>query len=576
MELLAYFFGAIDRPTLLLALFLIISAVALAISHHMLKKKGCSLKIWRLLCLVPLVLSIVHFLLYQLHGAIFLTLMLYGALYITAFFIALWQFLYKRKYSYRIVAVAINLFAVVGFLTFFSLHSSTYTNINNFTTQSYTESFRSTIKTMQKEYVLSEWKEIDYNALEKEIMPMIKQAEEKQDKIAYGIALLTYAYRFYDGHVAFEAIDVADTEKICDRIAGNDFGFSMITLDNGKTIAVLTEQNSKAYTLGIHDGTVITKWNGIPIDRAKQNIECMYPSLLTFPVAQNEEYFKSIFLAGKGSEEMEVSFLTDGEKEKTITLKSIGNYRTRLECAISRFYHSNIEDENFSCKMLTDNCGYLRIASETYNMLLESAASIKGEYPEITEMLDNKLNTLRASGMDRLIIDLRGNSGGSDFITPAVASLFAKKSYLSTTLGKYRDGKYIPLNTQLEVAANGKYADIPVVVLVNGQCVSSGDGLAENLSLLPNVTLMGITASNGSDQTIGGFCFTTNGEFVIKYPTFMNLDQNGDPRIDTNADRISRIPLDEQIALTKKAALSIFNGKGDYELDYAVDYLNRQ
>lgn len=576
MELLKYSLSAMDRLTLLLTLFMLVSAVVLTVVHYVLKREKRSLKIWRIACLVPLVLGLVHFLFYRLHGALVLTLVIYGAMYIPALFIALWQFLYKRKHSYRIAAVVIHIFSILGFVIIFSIHSSFYTKINNFSTQSYTEAFQSTIEAMKREYVLSEWKQIDYDALERDLLPMVEQAEAKQDKIAYGIALLTYAYRFYDSHVALETLDDAELEQICDRLAGDDYGFSMITLDDGRTIAVLADKNSEAYSLGIHDGTVITKWDGIPIEEAKQEVECIYPNLLTFPVAENEEYLKSVFLAGKGSESNEITFLGEDKRERTITIKSIGNYRDRLERAISCFYHSNIGDENFSCKMLTESCGYLRISAEVYDTLLDSAASIKGEYPEIAEMLDQKLQKLCDRGMDRMIIDLRGNMGGSDFMSPSVASLFSRESYFSNTFGKYEDGKYIPMDTKVKVVANGKYADIPVVALVNGTCCSAGDGLAENLSQLPNVTLMGITTSNGVNQTIGGFCFTTDSEYVIKYPCFLTLDENGEPRIDTKADRISRISLDEHIALDEKAALSIFSEKGDYELDCAIDYIERQ
>lgn len=588
MKLLPYFFSVIDRLSLLFALFLVFWTVALTILHHICKKKETgnsaedsstlkhSLRIWRLLCLFPLPLAILHFIFYRFHGSLALTLSLYGTLYITPIFLALWQFLFRRKHSYRIAAVCANLCAVFGFLLFFFIRTSMFTIVNNFSSQSYTESFLSTIHAMQREYVLSEWKDIDYDALEKDIMPMVKEAEEKQDNIGYGIALITYAYRFYDGHVCLEAMDDNDTQTLCERLAGNDYGFSLITLDDGKTIAVLTDPDSEAYELGIEDGTIITKWNGSSIKDAVTDVACIYPELLTFPVAENEAYLKPIFLAGKGETEIAISFVDKNGEEKTATLQSRGSYQKRLELALSRFYHTNIEDENFSCKMLTENCGYLRINAEEYEILSDIMASQKGEYPEITEMLDEKLKKLRDSGMEKLIIDLRGNVGGSDFISPAVASLFSREEYLSNTIAKYKDGKYIPLNSGIYVTANGTYADIPTVVLVNAECCSSGDGLADNLSRLPNVTLMGITSSNGIAQTIGGYCFTTDSKYVIKYPTLMNLDENNDPRIDTKADRINRVPLKEHISLTKESALTIFSGEGDYELDYAIDYLAAQ
>ena len=160
-------------------------------------------------------------------------------------------------------------------------------------------------------------------------------------------------------------------------------------------------------------------------------------------------------------------------------------------------------------------------------------------------------------------------------MSPSIASLFSKEEFFCHTFAIYKDGAYIPLKTEVKVAANGAYADIPTAVLVNAQCCSSGDGLAENLSRLPNITLMGITSSNGICQTTGGYCFTTDSEYAIAYPYLLDLDENGEPRIDTRADRINRIPLKRHIPLTKESALAIFSGEGDYELEYAMDFLKQ-
>lgn len=586
MELLINSLLSVDRISLLFTLFLLLWSIALTVLHHIWKKKAAKnspeepalrqcMFIWRLLCLVPLPLAVLHSIFFHFRGSWELSLALYGSLYFVSILLALWQFLAHRKYGYRVAAACVNLFAILGLLMFFSVHSALYTKVHNFTNQSYTESFRSILRTMQREYVLSEWKNIDYDALEKDIMPMVEEAEETQDSIAYGVALMNYTYRFYDGHVCVDALDDEVTDALCERLAGNDYGFSLATLDDGSTIAVLTDPGSAAYELGIHDGSIITRWDGSSIADAVQDVSCIYPEILTFPVAENESYIKPLFLAGKGGKEIEITFLDENGNEKTASLKSMGSYRTRLELALSRFYHSDIEDENFSCKMLTDACGYLRINAENCGFPYDTMASLQGEYHQITEILDKKLQTLCDNGMKTLIIDLRGNEGGSDFMSPSIASLFSKEEFFCHTFARYKDGAYIPLKTEVKVAANGAYADIPTAVLVNAQCCSSGDGLAENLSRLPNITLMGITSSNGICQTTGGYCFTTDSEYAIAYPYLLDLDENGEPRIDTRADRINRIPLKRHIPLTKESALAIFSGEGDYELEYAMDFLKQ-
>ena len=53
-------------------------------------------------------------------------------------------------------------------------------------------------------------------------------------------------------------------------------------------------------------------------------------------------------------------------------------------------------------------------------------------------------------------------------------------------------------------------------------------------------------------------------------------DGNGDPNIDTRADRISRNPVEERIPLDYDAAMKIFRDKEDYELEWAIQYLEKR
>lgn len=66
---------------------------------------------------------------------------------------------------------------------------------------------------------------------------------------------------FHDGHAGVY-IDYAVSAYTMDRItAFKDYGLSLITLDNGDTIAINAEEG-----LEIKDGDVITKWNGVPVN----------------------------------------------------------------------------------------------------------------------------------------------------------------------------------------------------------------------------------------------------------------------------------------------------------------------
>ena len=58
-------------------------------------------------------------------------------------------------------------------------------------------------------------------------------------------------------------------------------------------------------------------------------------------------------------------------------------------------------------------------------------------------------------------------------------------------------------------------------------------------------------------------------------PWTVELDEEGNPNIDIDDTRKSRNPVDIKIPLNKENALKIFNGE-DYELEWAIDYLNKK
>ena len=60
----------------------------------------------------------------------------------------------------------------------------------------------------------------------------------------------------------------------------------------------------------------------------------------------------------------------------------------------------------------------------------------------------------------------------------------------------------------------------------------------------------------------------------MRYPIIATLDANGEVFLDAGPDRVSSIPLDVQIPLDSDAITAIYENGEDYELGYAVDYLN--
>lgn len=600
MKLVYAYLVSMNRITLLFALFIVLYFIGMAVCHAMIKRKNQSMKVWRLCAVIPLVLCMIHFYYHYFGGNLSLSVSVFVPFYIGALAMLIWQFFANTKVMYRISTIFVGIAAVFGLLAgvFNMTINNDMVQLGNYSKEGYVESFDSLVEDMKEHYVQNEWKEIDYDEIVAVIRPKVEEAEKNNDPVAYYKALYEYVSMFHDGHIGIGPLDEEGATIFVQadkELAGQDYGFSLYTIDSGETIAVMVEEGCEAYHLGIKNGTVITKWNGKDIAQAINEADCILAA--SQPVLANEEEIKPVYFAGMGDETLEVSFLDDQNKEITITVSSIGCYDKRLEKALQRFYHQPewdneavlqmpveerkaaldeflAENENFRTKMLTDDCGYLAIAGEEYDMVGDVIAEVKGEYPKIRELVNSKLEELEAQGMKKLVLDLRNNGGGYEIILCEVVSLFTKDEMNMVRDAMAVDGEYKTI-AEFHVKADGRWSDIPVAVLTNCECGSSGDGLVYALSKCPNVTTMGITCSEGIFQSIGGRSVMSNSNFYIRYPLFASLDENGELMIDTKADRVTRIPLDVMIPVTKEAALLIFGEDSrDYEAEFAIRYLD--
>lgn len=593
----------IDPLTLFIIAFVPVYVIGMCIMF----KRIMSLKrgriVWNILCFIPCIAAVFHVYFCGFKGEPQWTLHYYRFLYYGipgSLFLLLFP---RHKTIHRFfssLAVISVLSGSVSCLVNINL-INVESRISNFSRKDYVTAFKKTVEQMKKNYALSEWKDIDYDAIEAELLPKIKEAQENNDPSAFYSAMNEYVNAFHDGHVSISAITINGAENIYNAMTvsyGHDYGFSMITLTDGKTIAVMTDSDGDAYKKGIREGTVITQWNGVMIDDAISSVSCQL-FREKFPVAENENIVKPMFLAGQGGEQINVSFINNSGAEEEITLRSSGSYKNRLQNTLSRFFHDapewycfgdiapeditaemkeTVKDSgrNFRYGMLSDDCGYIAINSLKYQFpeLSDSlSAMLFCRYTGLIDEIDGKLEDMQENGMSKLIIDLRNNSGGSPSLAAQITALFTDKKLFALSHGKYKNGQYKPYG-KLFVEPDGKWKDIKIAVLVNAKCVSAGDLLCKLLSQCSDTVLIGTTCSNNSCQSTGGVCVLPDSEACINYPMFIELDENNVPLIDTDNSRKSRIPLDVVIPITSESAKIIFNDHtADYELDYAVDYL---
>ena len=553
---------ASDTHIMWCVLILLIMA-ALLVLHRRWRNDEEKLRLWKKLCLLPFALTTVHYFVYVFGTSTFLRN--YTPMYVIALLAFVLLFCEEKKKGYKIFApIAGALAVVLG--VYFCLSSA---DLHNFSRKSYTSSFAALVTEMNKSYALKEWKNVDFYSLKDKYMPLVEEAEREKDPAKFADAVTMFCNELHDGHVM--VYTKYNRNEYSSALELHDYGLAMIQLDNGSVIAVCTD--GAVNRLGIEDGTVITKWNGKPVSQAAAE-DVLDAGV---PVKANADRLAFIDLSATGGETVEVAFIDSSGREKTVTLSALENEHT-LDDAYNAFSHSpekfqELLSSNMDEKMLTGKCGYLPLtALTTGNTLRDNISFYSGESKWAEETFRKKLRRLKEQGMEYLVIDLRNNIGGYDELGIALCGLLTNEDMYASGLGLRKYGEYIGL-TEKRINGGGEFADLKVVALTNFNCISGGDVVAEYLSRLPNVTLAGLTDPCGSGQMTGGCCVLSKGIVEVSYPIGLTLNENGEPNIDPRADRISRNPVEVRIPLDYNAAMKIFRDGEDYELDWAVRYL---
>lgn len=545
--------GDISVPVLTLLFF--IYALVLVVWSFKLKSNDKKIKLWNILCFIPIIISLIHFIIFTFGSAFIYIIPSYASIYIPAFLILCLPLLRKKKLITRIIKILIVIICFICLLL--SMFPS---KVANYTRKSLEDSYISLCDYLEENYVLWDWKKVDYEKIKNDGLVLIREAEANNDISKYYEALNNLVDSFHDGHtgLSFYNTDYNYNVELIKEF--NDYGLSLITLDNGDTIAVNVEDS-----LEIKNGDIITKWNGVKIEDAIESISLP----LTEGTLENERVQKTFYLSGVGENQVEVTYINSDSEEKTVTLNKLDKELPRALTSFGIFNHT--KNEEYVYKMLDDNIGYLRVTAEETNVLSDYLAYLTGNHNFAREKFRKDLRELREKGMEKLVIDIRNNAGGFEEVSTALVSLFTDEDIYAFSLG-IKNGKELKSVEDRYILGDGEFSDLEIIVLTGMRCGSAGDGLSLYLSRLDNVIVAGLTNPSGINQETGGYVYMPRNA-LITFPTGLILDENGNPNIDVDDTRKSRNPLDIKIPLTKDAALKIFNGE-DYELEWAVNYLN--
>ncbi len=436
--------------------------------------------------------------------------------------------------------------------------------------------FKNGFASMKEHYCMTEYKDIDWDALYNAYLPKFKEVQKNHDAVGNYILWTELCNSMHDGHVAYYADDKV-VEAAVEKMYGNDYGLSLITLSDGNTVAVNVQKDSAVYAAGIRNGTIVTAWDGKAVDERKPN-DIPIVWLPNNPVKENDDFNSALLVAGMGGDTVSIGFIDENGEEKSVSVAKLGAYAKRLRDTTNILY-SGIKADNMTWHDLNGETTVLRLT----RMMYDSNAAGSGDYARMKDELKAGLLEKKGAGIKNLIIDLRSNAGGDPNFIIAIAELLSpEKEFIYACSGVWdaeqkdfayntETGKYA-VGNKITYTGENVWGDGQIILLVNMATISAGDHFTRLMSALDNVTIMGFTSSNCSGQAIRGVEFEKG---ALQFSSVPTLNEDGTIYIDADVSRKATVQLDVQIPFDENAVKAIFDDGKDYELDYAEEYLRK-
>ncbi|MCB9744813.1 MAG: PDZ domain-containing protein [Alphaproteobacteria bacterium] len=407
------------------------------------------------------------------------------------------------------------------------------------------EAMREAIHQLEQAYAFTAWKGLDWAELEARLAPPLEA-----DPGALDAALRELVLAIPDGHVLLENEDPA--RELCPEAEGA-LGLRFSDTDEDGVIVVSVTSGSPADAAGIALGDRLLRWDGLPVEDAleAQPLQC-YPVGLATLARRRAGRVRLLSRAEVGVE-VPLELEREGARlERALVAEADGAlFRELLELLPPA--------ERITSRMLSDEVGYLRIGWEaTATSDRQARAALRDLWRE---------------GARALVLDLRDNDGGTDQTAANIVGVFTDEAWFYETITMYdrREGGQVPIS-EVWVEPQELRWDLPTAVLINGDTVSSGEGMAMMLRRFEGVELVGFegtAASFGSSGSTLDFA----GGWSLTWPAGRSLDARGEIQLDSDAGLEGGVQPTHRIPWTAEHRLAFAADPEGFEIDYALALL---
>ena len=384
--------------------------------------------------------------------------------------------------------------------------------LDDFSEQSYLEAFDSMLSLMRDEYAFTEFKGINWDALEQEFRPRFQEAETNGDSVAYSLALKDFLWSIPDGQISFSFLEVYSNQFA--QEAGGGLGMGIREIDDGRVIVNFLTPGGPAELAGILLGAEVSIINEQAI---QEFIPTVIPWSLPFSTAHAQRLqqlrYAVRFPLGV---DVAVTYQNPGTTPQRVTMTTVDERESfNFSSFNARLTGTELPVE---FEILNSGMGYVSIYSFSDNELLT------------IQLWERMIQTMKLNGVPGLIIDIRTNGGGSDFLADQMAAYFFSEEIELGNTAIWNEGIsdfYADPNTPdvFYPPADDLQYEGPVAVLVSPRCSSACEFFAYDMTIQARAIIVGQYPTRGLGSSFKDFNMPDG--ITVRFSNGRSLDTNG-------------------------------------------------
>ncbi len=439
----------------------------------------------------------------------------------------------------------------------------------DFSELSFIGAYDSMHATLALRYPFTEWKAIDWEVKNINTRPKIIDALITSDTLAFTSALFEYLYQIPDGHIELSGV----SEQYKYQTVGGTYGFNMMKIDDGSVVVTYIPEESPAYIAGLRTNDRILKWNGVDIDEVGNKEYLNY--FRNYATEEGRTYSRYLMLGrdsiGKVSEISYQNYQT--REETTISLTAFDDSMELFLIGVYNTASPNF-DSLVTYTILESNVGYLAFTAEACESMTPEEIMTCPDFLKVQEAI----HFFNDNDIEDIVIDLRFNLGGNDLQAAVTMGLFYQNASFYEHITANYDYDYEVIYSLWTEPLTPLYNG-DIAVIVDPNCVSTGEGLAMMFQRLDNAKIVSHWGTNASFGMVDYDPILLPADLQVVFPQARSLDESYHIQLDSDSMLKGGVSPEIKVPLNSQNVMDQWNLGVDVQLQYAqslllnIDYL---